>query len=83
MSKTLLVIGVTLAIFSATVSAGKCPSNLKYVDDNMMKNSVSPAEMKVVMALRVDAIKFHNAGDHGASVVALQTATKLLKLDPM
>ena len=40
-------------------------------------------QMKVAMALRGSAVKFHNNGDHAASVIALRTATDLLGLDPL
>lgn len=83
MSKYILIIGIATALFTAPVFAGQCPKHLKYIDDNMMKSSVSSSQMKVVMVLRAGAVKFHNGGDHDASLIALRTATELLELDPL
>ncbi len=71
-----------LMLLSPSAFASHCPKDLKYIDDNMMKNPISASQMKVVMALRSSAIQFHNNGDHEASVIALHNAAQLLELDP-
>lgn len=83
MSRYPLIIALAMALFTAPALAGQCPKHLKYFDDNMMKNKVSAAQMKVAMALRKSSIQFHNSGDHDASVIALRTAAQLVKLDPL
>ena len=79
---TTALLACAIFFYSMTASAAHCPMDRKYIDDNMMKNKITPAEMKVVMALRKFAVEAHNKGEHGVSVAALHLAATGLKLDP-
>lgn len=83
MAKHMLIIGFLMMFNTAPVFAAECPSHLKYIDDNMMKNSISSSQMKVAMAIRLNAVKFHNGSEHEASIIALRTVVRLLELDPL
>ena len=73
---------LAILFYILTAFAAHCAMVRKYIDDNMMKNKITPAEMKVVMALRKFAVEAHNKGEHGVSVAALHLAATGLKLDP-
>ena len=79
--RTTLAVACAIVLFSLPVSAAHCPTDLKYIDDNMMKNKITMAEMKVVMALRKFAVEAHNKGEHEVSVAALHLAAYALKLE--
>ena len=79
---TTALLACAIFFYSMTASAAHCPMDRKYIDDNMMKNKITPAEMKVDMALRKFAVEAHNKGEHGVSVAALHLAATGLKLDP-
>ena len=66
-------------LFLATPAlAGKCPMDMKIIDEAMQSASLSEADMAKVMELRALGEAQHDAGDHAASVATLAEAMKLL-----
>ena len=71
---------ITVAALIATPAlASHCPKDMAAIDAALAKNpSLSAEQMTEVKALRAEGEKLHKAGDHGASVQALEKAMGIL-----
>jgi hypothetical protein len=74
-----LLLGITLALASATAFAFHCPKDMKAIDAALAKNpSLSAQQMSQVKQYRAEGEALHKAGKHQASVDTLAKAMKIL-----
>jgi hypothetical protein len=77
MRKTLMILAI--AAFSAPVWAMHCPADMARIDEQLKSDPpADPAILTRVKALRAEGEKLHKAGDHEASLKALDEAQQLL-----
>ena len=79
MKKTILALLLSVA-FAAPAFANDCPNLMGKVDEAMKTTTVDDATKAEVLALYETGKKAHEAGDHAASVAALDAALALLKV---
>ncbi len=69
-------------VFSASAFAGSCPMMMKSIDaalaDEATIQELNAEQLAEVKSLRKKGEEAHKAGDHGASVQALNEATTIL-----
>lgn len=79
MKKTIINAFILSAMLTAgTAIAGSCPMDMKQIDTAMATSTLDAADMAEVKALRAEGERLHKAGDHSASVAALNEAKALL-----
>lgn len=77
MRKTLLFLAV--AAISAPVWAMHCPADMARIDEQLKTDPpADPAVLARVKSLRAEGEKLHKAGNHEASLKALDEAQQLL-----
>lgn len=79
MKKTILALMLSASL-AAPAFAGDCPNLMGKVDEAMKTTTVDDATKAEVMALFETGKAAHDAGDHAASVAALDAALALLKV---
>ena len=76
-----LIAAVVIALLATPALAGRCPAEMGAIDAALAANpSLSEADLARVQELRAEGERLHNAGDHAASVAALDEAKALLGL---
>lgn len=79
MKKTIITAFVlSTALTAGHAFAGSCPTDMRQIDAAMATSTLDPADMAKVKALRAEGEQLHEAGDHSASVAALDEAKELL-----
>jgi len=77
--KTILALMVSASL-AAPAFAGDCPNLMGQIDEAMKTATVDDATKAEIMALYETGKAAHAAGDHAASVAALDAALVLLKV---
>lgn len=73
-----MLFAVLLAMTPTAAFAHMCPSLMAEIDAALPTATISEGDKATVMELRERGEELHNAGDHDASVQALQEAKALL-----
>lgn len=81
-----LTFALVVLLFSGGAWAGSCPSVMAEIDEALQDTSevgaqLSDEVMAEVRNLREQGEEYHNAGDHGQSMDALNRAKELLGMD--
>lgn len=79
MKKIVLALMLSASL-AAPAFAGNCPNLLGQIDEAMKTTAVDDATKAEIMALYETGKAAHAAGDHAASVAALDAALALLKV---
>jgi len=73
------ILGVALALISASALAFHCPKDMKAIDAALAKHpKLSAEQMSEVKKYRADGEALHKAGKHQESVDTLAKAMKIL-----
>ncbi len=82
MLKRLILAGVASVFIITTAQAGSCPLQMAKIDAALPSkmDGLSASNLAKVKALRAKGEAKHKAGDHGASVAALNKAIKIMGL---
>ena len=80
MLKRFILAGVASIFITTTALAGACPLQMAKIDAALPAKmaTMSAADLAEVKSLRAKGEAMHKAGNHGASVAALNKALKLL-----
>jgi len=80
MLKRLILAGVASVFIITTAQAGNCPLQMAKIDAALptKMSDLSASDLAKVKSLRAKGEAKHKAGDHGASVAALNKAIKML-----
>ncbi len=79
MKKIVLALMLSASL-AAPAFAGNCPNLMGQIDEAMETTAVDDATKAEIMALYETGKAAHAAGDHAASVAALDAALVLLKV---
>ena len=79
MKKTVLALVVSMG-FAAPAFANDCPNLMGQIEEAMKTTAVDDATKTEIMALFETGKAAHAAGDHAASMKALNEALELLKV---
>jgi hypothetical protein len=78
MFKQFLMAGAVLALMAGPAAASSCPTEMKKVDEALVKNTGLAADKKAqVTKLRTEGEADHKAGKHADSLKKLADALKM------
>ncbi len=82
MLKRLILAGAASVFIITTAQAGSCPAQMAKIDAALPAKmaDLSASKLAKVKSLRAKGEAKHKAGDHGASVAALNKAIKIMGL---
>ena len=74
-----LITAAAIALLATPALAGRCPAEMSAIDAALAAGtSLSAEDLARVQELRAEGERLHGAGDHAASVAALDEAKAML-----